>query len=100
MSTATATKTRSGIGERVELARYNTAASGPRILYGQRINVVRVTDLPADGCGRPYLVERELEHDGYAALTALVDDYLNQARLLDDIPIAVSPLRRYLEHIQ
>jgi hypothetical protein len=37
---------------------------------------VRVTDVPAHGRGRAYLVERGLEHDGHAALKALVADYL------------------------
>jgi len=64
------------VGERVELARYQTS-SGERILYGQRIDgVVRVTDVPASGHGRAYLVERELEQDGNAALNALVADYV------------------------
>jgi hypothetical protein len=80
------------VGERVELARY-TVPGGPRVLYGQRVNgVVRVTDVPAQGCGRAYLVERELEQDGYCALNALVSDYLAQAQLLADVPMAVSPL--------
>ncbi len=97
----TAAKTRNGVGERVELARYKTPGSGPRIVYCQRIDgVVRVTDVPADGHGRAYLVERELEQDGHAALKALVADYLDQAQLLGEIPIAVCPLGRYLEQIQ
>ena len=62
------------VGERVELARYNVT-SGGRILYGQRIEgVVRVTDRPAAGRGRSYLIERGLERDGYSALKALVAD--------------------------
>jgi hypothetical protein len=32
--------------------------------------------MPAQGRGRAYLVERELERDGQAALKALVADYL------------------------
>ena len=80
------------VGERVELARY-TVPAGERVLYGQRVNgIVRVTDVPARGRGRAYLVERELEQDGYSALKALVADYLGQAALLDDVPMAVSPL--------
>ena len=47
------------VGECVELARY-TVPAGERVLYGQRVNgVVRVTDVPARGRGRAYLVERE-----------------------------------------
>jgi hypothetical protein len=80
------------VGERVELARY-TVSAGERILYGQRIGgVVGVTDRPADGQGRVYLVERELELDGYGALKALVADYLDQARKLDAVPMARSLL--------
>lgn len=82
----------SPVGDRVELARYAVPV-GERVLCGQRVDgVVRVTDVPARGRGRAYLVERELEHDGYAAVKALVADYLQQARLLEDVPMAVSPL--------
>jgi hypothetical protein len=95
MTTPTITEIRRNgnpVGERTELARY-TISSGERVLYGQRVDgVVRVTDVPAQGRGRAYLVERELEQDGYDALTALVADYVDQAGLLDDVPMAVSPL--------
>jgi hypothetical protein len=56
--------------------------------------------VPAAGRGRAYLVERELEQDGYSALNALVADYLAQAQLLGGTPMAGSPLDRYLEHLQ
>jgi hypothetical protein len=83
-----ATPRESRVGELTELARYELA-SGQRILYGQRIDgCVRITDRPADGSGRSYLVERELERDGLGALKALVDDYLRQAGELDEIPMA------------
>ena len=79
MTTPTVTElVRNGnrVGQRVELARYRIPA-GERVLYGQRIDgVVRVTDVPASGHGRAYLVERELEQDGNAALNALVADYV------------------------
>ena len=95
MTTPTVTETRrhgGRVGERVELARY-TVPAGERILYAQRVDgVVRVTDVPARGRGRAYLVERELEQDGYSALKALVSDYVRQGELLDDVPMAVSPL--------
>jgi hypothetical protein len=95
MTTPTVTEIRRNgnpVGERIELARY-TVPVGERVLYGQRVNgVVRVTDVPACGRGRAYLVERELEQDGYDALKALVSDYLDQAELLEDVPMAVSPL--------
>jgi hypothetical protein len=95
MTTPTVTEIRRNgnpVGERTELARY-TVSSEERVLYGQRVDgVVRVTDVPAAGRGRAYLVERELEQDGYDALRALVADYVDQAGLLDDVPMAVSPL--------
>ena len=96
-STITQTRPRPQIGERVELARYAVSA-GERIIHGQRIDgVVRLTDHPADTHGRCYLIERELERDGrgaYAALQALLADYLDQARELDAIPMARSQLNR------
>jgi hypothetical protein len=77
-------------GERVELARY-TVTPGELVIYGQRVNgVVRITDCPAGTAGRAYLVERELEQDGHAALLALLDDYLEQSRIYDHIPMATS----------
>jgi hypothetical protein len=95
MTTPTVTEIRRNgnpVGERIELARYSVPV-GERVLYGQRVNgVVRVTDVPACGRGRAYLVERELEQDGYDALKALISDYLDQAELLADVPMAVSPL--------
>jgi len=101
-TTAAAPRRRVRVGERVELARY-TIASGERVLYGQRIDgVVRITDHPATEGGRCYLVERELEQEGlgaHAALQALVADYLAQARLLDEIPMAGSVVRHYLEQL-
>ena len=57
-----------------------------------RAESVRVSDIAAHGHGRAYLVERGLEQDGYAALKALVADYLEQAELLAAVPMAVCPL--------
>jgi hypothetical protein len=95
MSTTPARRT----GTRTELARY-TVAAGERILYAQRVDgVVRVTDNPASGQGRAYLVERKLELDGNAALWALVGDYIVQAQCLNAIPMACSPLHRYLDYL-
>ncbi|MGI8557758.1 MAG: hypothetical protein ACR2ND_05545 [Solirubrobacteraceae bacterium] len=88
--TATATSRRGRTGVRVELARYSVSA-GERVVYGQRVcGVVRLTDVPASGHGRFYLIERELEHEGShanAALQALIADYLRQARRLDAVPM-------------
>jgi len=100
-TTATSPR-RVGVGERVELARY-AISGGERVLYGQRVDgVVRVTDHPATDGGRCFLVERELEQEGsgaYAALQALVADYLDQAQLLDRVPMAGSVVRHYLEQL-
>jgi hypothetical protein len=86
-------------GARVELGRYATP-QGERILYGQRVDgVVRVTDRPASGHGRSYLVERGLERDGHAALKALVDDYLSQATMHRQVPMAENVVGRYLEFV-
>ena len=80
------------VGKRVELARY-TVPAGERVIWGQRVDgVVRVTDCPARGRGRAYLVERELEQDGNAALQALVADYLEQASLHRQVPMCRSLL--------
>ena len=102
MTTPTVTElVRNGnrVGQRVELARY-TIPAGERVLYGQRINgVVRVTDVPLTPGGRAYLVERELEQDGNAALQALVHDYVEQAERHGEIPMHV-PLSRYLAHVE
>jgi hypothetical protein len=46
-----------------------TPTVGERVLHGQRVNgIVRVTDSPAVGNVRAFLVERGLEEDGNAAL--------------------------------
>ena len=64
-------------------------SAGERVIYGQRINgCVRITDRPASGAGRSYLVERECEQDGYSAPKALVADYVEQSRELDEVPMA------------
>ncbi|MHB1834576.1 MAG: hypothetical protein ACYCXW_06385 [Solirubrobacteraceae bacterium] len=81
------------VGERSELGRYQTDAGVERVLYGQRVaNVVRVTDVPVSPPGRAYLVERGVEQDGYAALLALVQDYLEQANRLGVPPMSTTVL--------
>jgi hypothetical protein len=89
MSATTTAPTRTA-GERLELGRYRTAAA-ERIVIGQRVcGVVRVSDIPASGRGRRYLVERELASK--AELDALLADYLHQARVHADCPMRVAPL--------
>jgi hypothetical protein len=103
MTTPTVTELRRNgnrVGERVELGRYHLS-SGERVIVGQRVNgVVRVSDVPAGGGGREYLIERELERDGHDALKALVADYLAQAAQLGDVPMAVSHIERYLSNLE
>jgi hypothetical protein len=96
MTTPTVIETcRNGIqvGERKDLGRYRTDAGVERVLYGQRVGtVVRITDVPVDQPGRAYLVERGLEQDGYAALLAVVQDYLKQAKQLGVPPMSTTVL--------
>ncbi|HLB22190.1 MAG TPA: DUF4326 domain-containing protein, partial [Solirubrobacteraceae bacterium] len=90
----TAARPDSRVGERAELARYSLS-SGERILYGQRIDgSVRITDEPAAGEGRTYLVETGLERDGNDAMTALVADYVQQAGQHDVVPVMNSASNR------
>ena len=77
---AVATKRRTG--ERVELGRYEISA-GERILFGQRVDgVVRVTDKPASGRGRSFLVERGLTSN--TELEAIVADYVSESERRDE----------------
>ena len=81
--------------EQVRLASYQFTG-GRRILCGQRINgVVRVTDRPAEGSGRCYLVRHvdEGEGDAFTALRALVSEYTREAGALDGIPVAAALAR-------
>jgi hypothetical protein len=75
-----------------ELARYRIS-TGERIIVGQRVlAVVRLTDVPADGRGRRYLIERGLT--AMAELEAVVADYLAQARRWDAVPVEPCWLER------
>ena len=85
MTTTTAQPTTKQTGEPVELARYQ-ADVGERILIGQRVDGrVRVTDEPAAGKGRRYLIEPWIESKD--ALDALIADYLEKARRLGYVPM-------------
>ncbi len=98
--TATTTHTNTArrspiVGERWELGRYSTPTDGQRLLVGQRVDgVVRLVDVPAGGHGRAYLVDRELELDGYGALLALVTEYLAEARRWNEVPMVTSAVGR------
>ena len=71
-------------GERVELGRY-TISAGERVIYGQRVlGIVQVVDVPADGLGRRYIIERGLS--SMSELEAIVADYLQQAAVWDAVP--------------
>ena len=59
-----------------------------------------MSDHPADGRGRAVLVERGLEQDGNAALVSLVNDYVQQATLHDQVPMLARPVDRYLHHVE
>jgi hypothetical protein len=61
--------------------------SRERVLRGQRIRgVVRVTDAPADGQGRTYVVARD-ELESKDELDGLVAHYVEHARRCDDVPL-------------
>jgi hypothetical protein len=84
----------SRVGERVELARYRIS-SGERVIYGQRISGrVRLTDRPADGRGRSFMVESDLQLDGNDAINGLIGDYIEQAGELDSVPMLTRSRRR------
>lgn len=69
-----------------ELARYPTTA-GERVVMGwRRGSGVEVTDRPAHGRARAYLVDRGVCRP--AQLAALLSEYLAQARLLDGCPMS------------
>ena len=97
---STLTHQRPTVGERVELGRYTLPGGQTRLVVGQRVDgVVRVSDTPDTGSGRAYLVERELERDGHAALLSLVADYVSEAERHASIPMADNVLERYLQHL-
>lgn len=76
------------VGQRSELARYQ-AGTEQRVLHRQRVgDAIRITDSPASGAGRAYIVERELAHDEDAAIDGIVSDYLAQAQTLGRVPMA------------
>jgi hypothetical protein len=82
MATDTAEQT---TGRPQRLAGY-TADVGERILVGRRVDgAVRVSDVPADGHGRSYLVEPEIA--SMAELEALVADYQAKAEKLGYVPM-------------
>jgi hypothetical protein len=88
-------------GNVVELARYSTPSVGERVIRGQRVHGrVRLTDHPARGVGRAFLIERELERDGNTAMHKLIADYVDQAVRHDEIPMLTSALDRYLAHLE
>jgi hypothetical protein len=72
-------------GRPQQLATY-TADVGERALVGQRVDgVVRISDVPAGGTGRSYLVEPEIASMG--ELEALVADYTTKAARLGYVPM-------------
>ena len=89
MTTPTVTETRRAgqTNQPVELARYSVTGVGERVIQGQRVlGVVRLTDAPASGEGRRYVIERELTT--MAEIEALVADYLRGSQMWDAIPAA------------
>jgi hypothetical protein len=74
-----------GSGRPVVLARYR-CDEGVRQLVGQRINgKVALSDIPADGEGKAYLIERHVQ--GKAELEGIVCDYRELAERLARPPL-------------
>ena len=88
------------VGRRTELGCYTLPDGTVRLLVGQRIlGHVRLVDVPKARLGRSYVVETELEQDGYAALQALVADYIHIGTQRGEIPASGCPIDRYLEYL-
>ncbi len=72
-------------GRNVKLAAY-TADIGPRRIVGQRVEGhVQLRDEPATGTGRTFVIEPAVE--SYAALEAIIADYLRSAKKLGYVPM-------------
>src|SRR3954462_2941312 len=74
-------------GPRVELARYLTSDDGERVIYAARVGgMVVVSDWPAAGPGRAWVIERGVSCE--RELYALVTDYVDQSIARDE-PAAI-----------
>lgn len=84
----------SGAGD-TELGRYRVS-SGSRLVVGRRTSSAgtEIVDLPLDGTGPTYLVDRGLHEPD--AIAALVEDYLGQARSLDACPMSAEAIAAML----
>jgi hypothetical protein len=88
-------------GERSELrsvriGSYRVSA-GERVLVAERSgDEIHVRDMPTRGTGVSYPVEALSASDGSAALRALVVDYVQRARELDEVPMAPGALDQIL----
>lgn len=84
----------------LELARY-TVRGRERVLNAvRRGGRMRIIDCPCAPEGRSYLVERDAVGERAGELRALVADYLEQARLLDDVPMAAGAVRQLLGEVE
>jgi hypothetical protein len=83
-------------GKPTAIARYKVSG-GDRVIYGERVDGrLRVTDRPLAAPGCSYVVEHDLGQDGYPALVALLADYIERARELDEVPMASAVVRQLL----
>jgi len=72
-------------GGNVDVAAY-TADIGPRRIVGQRVEGhVQLRDEPATATGRTFVIEPAVE--SYAALEAIIADYLRSAKKLGYVPM-------------
>ena len=91
MPTAPTTTTTTTAARRpIELARYSISGHD-RVLIGHRVDgIARISDAPAGGRGRTYLVDDDLQT--VSEVNALIADYLTSARERDAIPMTVAIL--------
>lgn len=78
----------------IELARYRVGATERVLVASGPAGSIRITDRPASGLGRRYLVDSKLE--SLAEYEPWLADYLDQARRLGACPMARTAIRRML----
>jgi hypothetical protein len=80
----------------VRIGSYRVSA-GERVLIAERSgDHIRVRDIPTRGNGASYLIEQLSAHDGLPPLRALIADYVQRARQLDEVPMAPGALEQIL----
>jgi hypothetical protein len=79
-----------------ELARYRVDNTERVLQLEQQEAAMRLVDSPASAGGASYVVDSDLHLDGEASISALVADYLAQARRMGVVPMTEARLRSLL----